>query len=192
MAQSVKNTVYSKPKAGGAVWSAAEATTPPTDASSTLVDAFGGWGYVSEDGIKENGSISSTTQKAYGGSTVLTIEAGNDVTYTFTPLEYANPVVQRELYGDGNVKADDGALTSVKMTDDAHGRRVFVFEHILSNGQIERDVLPCAQVTAIGTNTYSSSAALGPEVTVTPYPDENGVKVYKYFASATKAAEATE
>lgn len=182
--QNVKNAVYSKPKVGGAVWSAPDTTEPPTDASTVLGSGLEGWGYISDAGIAENGSISSSTTKAYGGSTVITIEAGNDITYTFTPLEYMNPVVQKELYGTSNVTETAGALSAVKLTDDAHELRLFVFEHILSNGMVERDVLPCAQVTAIGTNTYSSAAALGPEVTVTPYTDASGVKVYKYFAKA--------
>ena len=184
MAQNVKNAVYGKPKVGGAVWSAPDATELPTDASTELGSGFEGWGYISDAGIAENGSISSSTTKAYGGYTVIIIEAGNDITYTFTPLEYMNPVVQKELYGTSNVTEVTGVLSSVKLTDDAHERRVFVFEHILLNSMVERDVLPCAQVTAIGTNTYSSTAALGPEVTVTPYPDASGVKVYKYFAKA--------
>ena len=184
MAQNVKNAVYGKPKVGGAVWSAPDATELPTDASTELGSGFEGWGYISDAGIAENGSISSSTPTAYGGPTVITIEARPDIPYTFTPLEYMNPVVQKELYGTSNVTEATGTLSSVKLTDDAHERRVFVFEHILSNGMVERDVLPCAQVTAIGTNTYSSTAALGPEVTVTPYPDASGVKVYKYFAKA--------
>ena len=49
---------------------------------------------------------------------------------------------------------------------------------------IERDVLPSAKVTGIDTNAYSSGAALGYKVTVTPFPDAFGVKVYKYFAKA--------
>lgn len=183
MAQTAKNAVYSKPKAGGAVWSAPIGTKLPADATTALDTAFEAWGYVSEDGIAENGSINSNTVKAYGGSTVLTIEGGNDITYTFTPIEYANPTVQKELYGDTNVEADtDGSVKTVKLTDEPHEQRVFVFEHILSNGRVERTVLPCAQVTGIGTNTYSSTAALGPEVTVTPYPDASGVKGYKYQA----------
>lgn len=184
MTQNVKNAVYGKPKVGGAVWSGLGSAELPTDASSELGSGFEGWGYISDAGIAENGSISSSTTKAYGGSTVITIEAGNDITYTFTPLEYMNPVVQKELYGPSNVTESTGTLASVKLTDDAHAPHPFVFEHILSNGMVERDVLPCAQVTAIGTNTYSSTAALGPEVTVTPYPDASGVKVYKYFAKA--------
>lgn len=187
MGQNVKHIVHGAPKAGGAVWSAELGTTAPADATSALAEALESWGYVSDAGIAENGSISTTTVKAYGGDTVITIEAGNDVTYTFTPLEYTNPVVQKEINGTDHVAAtEDGVLTSVEVTDDRHELRLYVFEHILSNGMVERDVLPRAQVTGVGTNTYSSTAALGPEVTVTPYPDENGVKVYKYFAKVSK------
>lgn len=187
MAQTSKNVVYSKPAAGGAVWSAPAGTAVPTDATTALDKAFVSLGYISEDGVAENGSINVTTLKAYGGTIVLAIEGGNDVTYTFTPIEYGNPAVQKELWGQGNVELDEGqALKTVKVGDGAHDRRVYVFEHVLSNGTIERDVLPAAQVTSVGTNTYSSTAALGPEVTLTPYPDESGYKAYKHFAKAAE------
>lgn len=191
MSQTARHVVSSKPAAGGAVWSAPLGTKVPQDATTALDQAFTALGYISEDGVKENGSISVTTIKAYGGATVLAIEGGNDVTYTFTPIEYDNPVVQRELYGQDNVAVDDsGALKSVKMADIQHPERVYVFEHVLSNGVIEREVLPCAQVTGIGTNTHSSTAALGPEVTLTPYPDAAGFKGYKYFAEAVATGRA--
>lgn len=183
MGQNVKHVVHGRPKAGGAVWSAALGTAAPTDAATALDKALESWGYVSDAGIAENGSISNTEVKAYGGDPVLVIEAGNDVTYTFTPLEYTNPVVQRELFGKAHVSVSaKELLESVKITDDPHEQRLYVFEHILSNGMIERDVVPRGQITNISTNTYSSAAALGYETTVKPFPDENGVKVYKYFA----------
>lgn len=185
MAQTASNAVYSKPKATGCVWSGTGATTTiPTDATSALDTGFEGWGYINDDGVDEGHDLSSETQKAYGGSVVLTIEAGDEVTFEFTPLEYTNPVVQKNLFGSANVEVDkDGkTLKSVKLTDDAHEAKPFVFEHVLSNGLIERDVVPSGKVTGIDTNTYSSGAALGPKVTITPFPDANGVKVYKYFA----------
>ena len=106
MAQTSSNVVYSKPAAGGAVWSAPAGTALPTDATTTLDKAFTSLGYISEDGVAENGSINVTTLKAYGGATVLAIEGGNDVTYVFTPIEYNNPAVQKELWGQGSVDLD--------------------------------------------------------------------------------------
>ena len=91
MAQTSKNVVYSKPAAGGAVWSAPAGTAVPTDATTALDKAFVSLGYISEDGVAENGSINVTTLKAYGGTIVLAIEGGNDVTYTFTSSTRASP-----------------------------------------------------------------------------------------------------
>lgn len=182
MAQTASNAVYSKPKAGGAVWTAPAATALPTDATTALASAYEAWGYISDDGVTEGHDLSTDSQKAYGGATVLVMEGGDEVTYEFTPLEYVNPVVQRNLFGTDNVADEGGALSSVKLTDDSHESKRFVFEHVLSNGIVERDVCPNAKVTGIDENTYSSSAALGPKVTVTAFPNENGVKVYKYFA----------
>lgn len=192
MAQTASNAVYSKPKAGGAVWTAPPGTELPTDATSALAAAFTAWGYISDDGVTEGHSLSSDSQKAYGGAVVLVMESGDELTYEFTPLEYTNPVVQSELYGAGNVKATGKDLTSVQITDDSHEAKPFVYEHVLSNGIVERDVCPSAKVTGIDENTYSSSAALGPKVTVTPFPDEKGVKVYKYFAKVSDAAKVGE
>lgn len=185
MAQTATNAVYSKPKATGCVWSGSRPTaTIPTDATTDLGADFECWGYINDDGVDEGHDLSSDNQKAYGGSVVLTIEGGDELSYEFTPLEYTNPVVQKNLFGSSNVELgkDGKTLKSVKLTDDAHEDKTFVFEHVLSNGIIERDVMPIGKVTGIDTNTYSSGAALGPKVTITPFPDENGVKVYKYFA----------
>lgn len=184
MAQTARNSVYSKPKVGGAVWSAPAGSTLPTDASAELDKAFKAWGFISDAGVKENNSPTSTNKKAYGGTTVLVIEGGNELTYTFTPIEYLNPHVQEEIYGSSHVTKAGEKLGGVEVTDDTHGHRVFVFEHVLSDGTIERDVLPDAVVSGFAANTYSESDALGPEVTVTPFPDSRGVKVYKYFAAA--------
>ncbi len=186
MAQTAKNVVFSKPKATGTVWSAPEGTTLPTDATTALDAAFKSLGYISEDGVTEAHSLTSETVKDYGKTAVLIIDGGDDTTLEFTPLEYTNPEVQKNLFGTDNVAVDeDGALQGVKVSDDSKEVKPYVLEHVLSNGIIERDVVPRGKVTNIDTNTYSAGAALGPKVTVTPLADDNGVKIYKYFAKVS-------
>lgn len=183
MAQTAKNVVFSKPKASGASWSAPEGTALPKDAVTALSSDYVSHGYISEDGVAEGHSLSSETVKDYGKSTVLVVDGGDEVTVEVTYLEYTNPNVQIEAFGKDNVGLTDGALASVKVTDDAKEIRVHVFEHVLSNGLIERDVLPRAKVTNIDTITYSGGAALGVKVTYTAMADDDGVKIAKYFAS---------
>lgn len=192
MAQTAKNVVFSKPKAAGAVWHAPEGTTLPTDAVTALDAAFKSLGYISEDGVEEAHSLSSETVKDYGKTTILVIDGGDETTLAFTPVEYTNPEVQSFLFGTDNVETDEsGDLAGVKVSDDSKEVGAYVLEHVLSNGVIERDVVPRGKVTAIDTNTYSAGAALGPKVTITPLADDSGVKIYKYFAKATDVAAAT-
>ncbi len=183
MAQTAKNVVFSKPKATGTVWVAPEGTTLPTNASDELDAAFVSLGYISEDGVEEAHSLNSETVKDYGKTVVLVIDGGDDVTVSYTPIEYTNPAVQSDMYGDDHVETnEDKTLKSVEITDDFKEVKSYVFEHVLSNGVIERDVVPRGKVTGIDTNTYSASAALGPKTTITPMADDSGVKIYKYFA----------
>ncbi len=184
MAQNANNVVYSQPKAGGAVWSAAEGSTLPTDAVVDIDKAFESWGYISEDGLEEGHSLSSNTVKDYGRAPVLVIHEGDEATVTFTPIEYTNPVVQKNLFGDANVTATGGKLGSVTLTDEAKAVKAYVLEHVLSNGTIERDVIPRGIITAIDAVTYGASGAMGYKVTITPLADGNGAKEYKYFAEA--------
>ena len=193
MAQTATNVVYSAPKASGCVYRAPEGTTAPTDASAALDKAFECVGYISSDGVNENHSLSSETVEDYGKTTVLVIDGSDEVTVDFTPIEYGNPTMQAAIYNSSNVKSSSGKLTSVTINDDAKEVCVYVFEHVLSNGRIERDVYKRAKVTGIDALNYSKSSALGPKLTLTALVDDDGNKGYKYFADATDAqSEADE
>ena len=191
MAQTATNVVYSKPKASGAVWRAPEGTPAPTDAATALDKAFATCGYINEDGVNENHSLSSETVLDYGKTTVLVIDGGDEVTVDFTPIEYGNAETHRMIYNADNVSETGGKVTSVTINDDAKDVCCYVFEHVLSNGRIERDVYPRAKVTGIDATNYAAASALGPKVTLTALVDENGNKGYKYFADAADAQTAS-
>lgn len=186
MAQTAKNVVFSKPKATGAISRAPEGTALPTNATDALDMAFVSLGYISEDGVGENHSLSSETVTAYGKTLVLIVDGGDEVTIDFTMLEYTNPEVQKTLFGDDHVTESSGVLEGVELTDDAKATCPYVGEHVLSNGIIERDVYPRAKLTGIDTTSYSAGA-LGPKATLTCLADDKGVKVYKYFAKVSEA-----
>ncbi len=188
MAQTATNVVYSSPKASGCVYRAPEGTTAPSDATAALADAFKCVGYINSDGVNENHSLSSETVEDYGMTPVLVIDGSDEVTVDFTPIEYGNPVMHEAIYNSSNVKSTGGKLTSVTINDSAKEVCVYVFEHVLSNGRIERDVYPRAKVTGIDALNYSKSSALGPKLTLTALVDNSGNKGYKYFADASASA----
>lgn len=181
------NVVYAAPGANGPLFVAPAKTALPTDAATELTEAYKALGFMKSDGVVENNSITNTDFEAHGGAIVLSIEGGNKVNYAFTPIEVMNPDLAKEIYGEKNVEVNtDGSIKSIKMNDAKHKKRVWVFEHLLSNDTVERIVIPNGKITAIGTDTRSVSAGMGPQLTVTPYPDESGVKVYKYYAKVAE------
>ena len=56
-----------------------------------------------------------------------------------------------------------------------------VIDMLLSNNTAKRVVLPNCKVTAVSDITYSDSAAVGYEITVSCYPDTNGNTHYEYI-----------
>ena len=180
MAQTAKNVVGSQPKAGGAVWVAPVDSTVPTDASSALDVAFKSLGYIKTSGIVETINKETSEIQAYGGDVVLVLNTKHSVTYKFSPMEHTADVF-KIIYGDDNVSGSGDEIT-LKLNGKELANKCFVFENVLSDGRVERIVVPNAKVTAIGENNYADGSDLGNEITITCFPDAQGNKVYKYIA----------
>lgn len=187
MAENMENVVTSKPKAGGCVWSAPVGTKLPTDATSAIDASFKCLGYISEDGVAEAIEGDSENTRAYGGDEVLVVQTSHSVTYTYTPIE-TNPVVLAETYGEDNVTSDEsGGTATAKVNSTARKPRSYVYEHLLSNNEVERIVVPRGQVTSIGERVHKTGSPVGSQLTTTAFPDESGNKAYHYFAKAVAA-----
>lgn len=188
MAQISTNVVAAKPKAGGAVWVAPLGTTCPTDAVAALDNKFKSIGYLSEDGIAEEIDSSPTDIEAFGGDVVLTINASHKVVYKFTPIEHDNVETLSLIYGAANVSTKSGVSgvtgdqTEVLINAKEHPQCCFVFEFVLSNGKIERVVVPVGKVTEVGGTSYKDDGHVSNELSVTCFPDEEENKAYKYLA----------
>ena len=65
------NVTAGKPKITGAVFVAPLGTTIPTDATSALDNAFKCCGYISDAGVVNTNTASTTAVKAWGGDTVF-------------------------------------------------------------------------------------------------------------------------
>lgn len=179
----VSNVSAGKAKVGGAVYHAALGTTLPTSTSAALTD-FAELGYVSDAGLVNSGAISNTAIKAWGGDTVLNIQTDKADTFQFTLIEVLNVDVLKVIFGDSNVTGTLATGITINVNSDEQEDGEWIFDIAMRDGAAKRVVIPCGKITAIGDVTYSDSAAVGYQVTVSAQPDSAGNTHYEYMKKA--------
>ena len=189
MANKADNVTSGKPAVAGAIYRAPLGTTVPTDATTELDAKYKPLGYISEDGLTNSNSPSSTDIKAWGGDIVLTLQTDKPDTFKFKLIEALNADVIKTIYGEDNVTVtnDSGSTGKVKtiavkanskeMTDS-----VYVVEMVLRKGILKRLVIPCGKITALEDINYKDNDVTGYGVTVTATPDADGNTHYEYLS----------
>lgn len=187
MANNVSNVTAGKPKISGAVFRAVAGTTLPTDSTTALAAAFKALGYCSEDGLVNSNSPSSTKIKAWGGDTVLVIQEEKEDTFKLTLLEVLNDEVLKAVYGSTNVTGTltgtSGLTVKANATEPEYG--VWAIDMVMTDGVSKRIVIPNGKISEIGDITYSDTAAVGYEITITATPDSQGNTHYEYMKKAS-------
>lgn len=188
MANNSANVTTGKPKKTGAIFRAPQGTTLPQTSIDSLDNAFVLLGYVSEDGLTNSNSPESATIKAWGGDTVLTTQNEKNDTFTFKLIEALNPEVLKTVYGDANVT---GTLTSTGgITVEANADELpvssWVIDMIVNGGYIKRIIIPAGKVSEIGDIEYTDEDAVGYELTVSCFPDEDGNTHIEYINVTSK------
>lgn len=160
----------------GAAYGAPLGTTLPTTVGGALNAAFEDLGYVSEDGIVQAINSSITNIKAWqNGDIVRKIQTEHDLTYALSLLETSDETLAA-YYGN----YVDGV---VELNGEQGVRQAWVFQIVDGHDQI-RIVVPDGQVTERGDVTYANDEAIMYPLTITAYPDADGVKAYLYFLGA--------
>ena len=184
MAQTASNVSAGKPGVSGAIYFATTGSTLPVSASEALDTAFTSLGYISEDGLVNSNSPETSSIKAWGGDTVLTLQDSKDDTFSFTLIEALNENVLAAVYGASNVTGVLSTGITVTANSDAQSEYSWVIDMVLRDDAVKRIVIPAASITEIGDITYSDSDAIGYELTITATPDSDGNTHYEYIVSA--------
>lgn len=179
--QNAKNVSVGKPTAAGGIFAGDTAITPPTDCRAPLPAGIKGLGYVSDEGLANAIEVDTENIVAWGGDTVLTVRTSRSETFTFTFIE-TTAAVLIEVYGPDNVTVDDenGDIAVLHNAKELPNR-LYVFEILMTGGKVKRIVVPNALVTEVGEVVYADGEAIGYEVTLSAFPDENGNTAYEYI-----------
>ena len=191
MANTVNNVNVGKPKVGGAVWTAPMGTTVPTDATSDLGSAFECLGFISDAGVTNSNSPSSTSFKAWGGDRVYDAQTEKPDTFKMVLIETTNIAVLKSVYGDDNVTGTFETGIHVKANSKEAATRVLVIDMVLRDGALKRIVIPQAKVTAVADITYSDSSLVGYDTTFSAYPSDAEGNTHHEYIKATGATGAT-
>ena len=147
----------------------------------TLDPAFTGDEYVSEDGLTLTPSMSTTDIKDWSGATVRKVLESFDGTLAWTMIS-TNEGSLGVAFGDGHVTHQAAALdhgTQNMVALGAHLPDPESFVFLMKDGDARIIILvPNGQVTEVGEVTFAANAAVGWNVTLSCYPDENGESIY--------------
>lgn len=169
----VSNVTAGKPKTTGAVYRAPLGTTLPTSATDTLNSAFKEMGYISDAGVTNSNSPSSTAIKAWGGDTVMDVQTEKPDTFKMAFIEATNEEVLKQTYGDSNISGTLEEGLVIKANSKEQKAQCLVIDMVLKDGAAKRIVLPNCKVTAVGDITYADGSAVAYDTTLSCYPHED-------------------
>ncbi len=173
MTKQVENArVYGDIDSG--VWVGAKGSTAPTSPTSEPDEAFEEVGWLSDDGLTETRDVDSSPKKAWqGGVTVRTVRSGDSRTFKFVCLE--TKALTMGLVRPGQEPTTTGGVTHAKV-------KVFLGQDIRAcildtiDGDIHtRKAIPTGEVTDVADIKNSAGDITAYELTVTCYPDADGV-----------------
>lgn len=154
------------------VFTAPLGTTAPTDVASGLDSDWDDLGLMSEDGFTEAATDSQDDKYAYGGILVRTTRSKHKRTMKVIALE-DNPIVFG-LVNPGSDASTTGSITTRNVKVPVTDRRAFLLE--LRDGDLtKRRVIPSGEILDIGDIAISDSEMVAYEMTITIYPDADGV-----------------
>lgn len=181
-----------KPKVAGAIYRAPAGTALPTDATTTLAEAFETLGYISEDGLKNKNTNSSVDIKDWSGVTVQTVADEHEDEFTFTMLEVLNVLVLKTVFGSNNVYGTLETGIKIRANSSEPEEAVYVAEILMNTGAIKRIVIPRGKISEIGEVTYKRNEAIGYAATLKALANADGDTHIEYIGTPATDTDDTD
>lgn len=182
---SAANVTVGKPAITGAVFQAPAGSTLPTSTAAALDAAFTELGYVSDDGVTNSNTPSSTEIKAWGGAVVAVPQSEKKDTFKLKLIETMNVDVLAAVFGTANVSGSLAAGSALSVNASEVPAASWVIDMILRDNTAKRIVIPSGKISEIGDVVYKDDEVAGYEITITCLPDSSGNTHYEYMKAAS-------
>ena len=167
----------------GGIYVAPIGTTLPTTATETLNSAFKNLGYVSEDGVTNTLSRSTTDIKEWGGDVIDTVVTEQGDAFKTKFMEALNVDLLKQIFGASNVTESSGAIT-VKVQNANLTPAIYVIDMAQKGGRLKRIVIPNGKLAEVGDIVYKGTEAVAYDVTIKAALDSAGYTHYEYISAA--------
>lgn len=182
---SAANVTVGKPAITGAVFHAPAGSTLPTSTAAALDAAFTELGYVSDDGVVNSNTPSSTEIKAWGGAVVAVPQSEKKDTFKLKLIETMNVDVLAAVFGTANVSGSLAAGSALSVNATEVPAASWVIDMILRDNTAKRIVIPSGKISEIGDVVYKDDEVAGYEITIACLPDSSGNTHYEYMKAAS-------
>jgi hypothetical protein len=140
-------------------------------------------GFVAEDGLEESEDRPTTSIFAWGADLVAKPQESFDLTITFTLYEFLNEEVAKARYGDNNVTVTAATVSAgeklvIQQTSDVAGFNTWLIDSYSPGGKRFQKFFPIGQFVNADSQPINHKSVLAHRMTVTFYPDTNGVYGY--------------
>ena len=179
------NVTAGKPQIIGAVFRAPLGTSLPTTVNDSLAAAFKELGYISDAGVVNSNSPTSSSIKAWGGDVIFDVQTEKPDTWKMAFVEALNEDVLKLVYGSDNVTGSIETGLTIKANSKEQAAQSLVIDMVLANGGKKRVVLPNCKVTAVGDITYADGSVVAYDTTLSAYPNTDGDTHYEYIVAGS-------
>ena len=164
--------------ADGRAYFGSTTATAPTNATAALAGEWAELGWISEDGLTEAASESYNEIKAWDGTVARKVLTSSERTFALTFLESNEHTL--EFYYSGDVVAAISGGSKIEVTTPSRVQWSMCFD-VVDGSNTCRIYAANVEVTGRGDVVYKNGEAVGWNITVTAYPDTNGVVFTKFF-----------
>jgi hypothetical protein len=155
----------------GDVYTSPVGTAAPTTVTAAWASPWSPVGLLSEDGLVESRSQTSTDFYAWGGILIRTVRSKKTRSFKVTCLEDNDDVFG--LVNPGSTAATATGLTTRTVKTPGSDIRAFGIE-IADGTTIKRRSIPRAEVVDVSDVTFADASVTGFELTVNVYPASDG------------------